>query len=170
MSVKKISFAGFLIALAISLSSLYVPTAFAKAFFVQHFINLVAAVTLNPFLAVMVAFATSLVRNILGTGTILAFPGSMIGAFLAAALYARYKSVFAAYLGEIIGTGLLGSQAAGILANLVLDKEGMGQILLVPFLLSTLVGATLAFVLIGALKKRHILNIFSNQPKGDTNE
>ncbi len=170
MSVKKISFAGFLIALAISLSSLYVPTAFAKAFFVQHFINLVAAVTLNPFLAVMVAFSTSLVRNISGTGTILAFPGSMIGAFLSAVLYARYKSVIAAYVGEIIGTGLLGSQVAALLGDLVLNKKGMGSVLLVPFMVSTLVGATLALTLIYAMKKRNILNIFNHTPKGETNE
>lgn len=170
MSVKKICFAGFLIALAISMSTLYVPTAFAKAFFVQHFINLVAAVTLNPLLAVFVAFATSLIRNILGIGTILAFPGSMIGAFLAAVMYSRSQSLFKAYLGEIIGTGLLGSLAAGLLGDLVLNKQGLFALLVVPFMLSTLVGASLALVLITALKKRNILNGFAQLKKGETNE
>ena len=170
MSVRKISFAGFLVALAISLSSLYLPTSFAKAFFVQHFINLVAAVTLNPLLAVFVAFATSLVRNIMGTGTILAFPGSMIGAFLSSVLYARYKSVILAYLGEIVGTGLIGSFVAGLLGDFVFDKQGMWHVLLVPFMISTIVGATMALMLITAMQKRNIFNILIQKPKGETNE
>ncbi|RQD74913.1 MAG: energy coupling factor transporter S component ThiW, partial [Halanaerobium sp. MSAO_Bac5] len=88
MKMKKLTFAALLIALGtISGHLIYIPVGIAKAFPVQHLINVLSAVLLGPAYAVWNAFAISLFRNILGTGSLLAFPGSMIGAFLAAYLY-----------------------------------------------------------------------------------
>lgn len=55
----------------------------AKVAPMQHLINLISGVLVGPWWAVTQAFITSLIRNILGTGTVLAFPGSMIGAIVA---------------------------------------------------------------------------------------
>lgn len=56
---------------------------------------------LGPKEAVSVAFVISCLRNMAGTGSLLAFPGSMIGAFLAGLAYRRWHNTGAAMLGEI---------------------------------------------------------------------
>jgi|GEM_PF-159929 len=78
----------------------------------QHLINVLGAVLLGPGFAVINAFLISLLRNMLGTGTLLAFPGSMIGALLAGFLYQWFKKDGLAVLGEFVGTGLVGGLAA----------------------------------------------------------
>jgi|SRR5699024_9438454 len=66
---------------------IWFPAGVAKAYPVQHAVNVIAAVMLGPGPAVIIAFMIALLRNMLGLGTLLAFPGSMFGAFLAAWLY-----------------------------------------------------------------------------------
>ena len=56
-------------------------------------------------------------------GSILAFPGSMVGVFLAAILYKKFKKVEIAVVGEVIGTGIIGALLAYPLAAFVLGKE-----------------------------------------------
>jgi thiW protein len=59
----------------------------AKVTPVQHAINVISAVFLGPWGALEVAFIIGLLRNILGVGSLLAFPGGMVGAFIAGYLY-----------------------------------------------------------------------------------
>ena len=54
------------------------------------------------------AFGTSLIRNLLGTGSLLAFPGSMVGAFLSGYLYSHTHKLWAAVIGEFVGTSIIG--------------------------------------------------------------
>ncbi|MGM0548428.1 MAG: energy coupling factor transporter S component ThiW, partial [Bacillota bacterium] len=106
MQNKKLTLSALLIALGTMTGHLiYIPIGVAKAFPVQHLINVLAAVLLGPAYAVWTAFAISLFRNILGTGSLLAFPGSMIGALIAGLLYQRFKSRNWALIGELFGTG-----------------------------------------------------------------
>lgn len=49
---------------------------------VQHMVNILCAVLLGPYYGVGVAFVASLLRNLLGLGSLMAFPGSMFGALL----------------------------------------------------------------------------------------
>ena len=46
---------------------------------VQHMVNILCAVFLGPWYGFAAAFLASLLRNLLGLGTLLAFPGSMVG-------------------------------------------------------------------------------------------
>lgn len=61
----------------------------------------------------------------LGTGSLLAFPGSMIGAALAGLAYSRYKTLPAAMAGEIFGTGIIGGFVAWIMATLLLGSKAV---------------------------------------------
>ena len=70
----------------------YIPAGASKCFPVQHAINVLCAVILGPKEAVSVAFVISCLRNMAGTGSLLAFPGSMIGAFLAGLAYRRWHN------------------------------------------------------------------------------
>ncbi|WP_255247455.1 energy coupling factor transporter S component ThiW [Paucisalibacillus globulus] len=51
------------------------PAGIARAYPVQHAVNVIAAILLGPFPAIVIAFMTGLVRIRTGTGSFLAFPG-----------------------------------------------------------------------------------------------
>ena len=106
-NTKKLLTAAMLTALSVSLSSFAIPIGASKCFPIQHLCNVIAGVFLGPGYGVAMAFCTSFIRNLLGTGSLLAFPGSMVGAFLCGLLYQRTGRLAAAYFGEVFGTGIL---------------------------------------------------------------
>ena len=142
---QKVALSGVLIALAVVFGTFSIPIGAAKISPIQHFVNVVSAVTLGPFYAVVNAFAASFIRNILGTGSMLAFPGSMIGAFLAGVIYNKVNLLFSAVIGEVIGTGILGAIAAYPVALLIMGKEGAIFMFVTPFIMSCSAGALIAY-------------------------
>jgi energy coupling factor transporter S component ThiW len=151
----KVVGSGLLVAIGVLLgSNFYIPIGVAKAFPIQHVINVIAAVIFGPAYAVMCAFAISLLRNLMGTGSLLAFPGSMIGAFLAGIFYLKTRRHLAACLGEVIGTGLIGSLAAYPIAKWFLGMDHGALYFVIPFATSSLVGALLGAVLLKTLLHR----------------
>ena len=78
---KKLVISGILIAISTILGTFSIPLLGAKVAPIQHLVNVIAAVILGPVYGVGCAFVSSLLRNILGTGSLLAFPGSMVGVF-----------------------------------------------------------------------------------------
>ena len=102
------------------------------------------------------AFGTPLIRNLMGTGSLLAFPGSMIGAFCCGMLYKHTRRLPLAYLGEVAGTGILGGLACYPVATLLMGKEAALFAYVLPFLVSTLGGATISVLALGALQKTHV--------------
>jgi len=146
MDNKKLTFSALLIALGTLTGHLiYIPVGVAKAFPVQHLINVLSAVLLGPTFAVWNAFAISLLRNMLGVGSLLAFPGSMIGALLAALLYKKYKKNLSAVFGEVFGTGFLGAIAAVPVARLLMGSNSAVFFFIIPFLMSSLGGSVIAY-------------------------
>ena len=153
--VSKIAISGILIAIGTTTSTLLtIPVFGAKMAPVQHFINVLSAVLLGPYYAVLNAFSISLLRNLLGTGTLLAFPGSMVGALLASLMYKYSKNIYASALGEIIGTGILGALLAYPVYAYILGKEAALTFFIVPFSISCIGGAIIAtiFLNIPAIK------------------
>lgn len=120
----------------------------AKVAPMQHLINLISGVLVGPWWAVTQAFMTSLIRNILGTGTVLAFPGSMIGAFCVGWLFQKTKSLLMAALGELIGTGILGAIVAYPVAKWLMGTNGALWLFVPSFLLSALVGVVAGYVIL----------------------
>jgi energy coupling factor transporter S component ThiW len=102
-----------------------------------------------------VAFVASLLRNILGLGSLMAFPGSMFGALLCGLVYAKTKNLIATLVGEVFGTSILGGLCAYPVAICLMGKSA-GDIAfyayIVPFLISTAVGAVIAGVLVYSLQ------------------
>lgn len=129
---RKLTYSAIIAAITTILSSMvYIPLGFAKIFPIQHFANVVSAVLLGPWYAVLQAFLTSTLRNLMGTGSLFAYPGSMIGALLAALLFAKTKKLAFAALGEVVGTGLLGAMATYPIAILFLGR-GSGAVRFCP--------------------------------------
>lgn len=132
---------------------IYIPIGFTKVFPIQHFINVLAAVILGPGYAVLQAFSISLLRNLMGTGSIFAFPGSIIGAFLAAYLYQKSKKIGFAFLGEVVGTGILGGFACYPIATLLLGQEAAIFGFLPAFIVSSLAGSIIGMIMLSILLK-----------------
>lgn len=141
-------------------SFIFVPVGFAKVFPIQHVANVISAVILGPFFALTQAFLVSLIRNMTGTGSIFAFPGSMIGALLAAVLYQKTKKIGFACLGEVLGTGILGSLTCYPIAVFLLGEKAALFGFLPAFLLSSLMGSLLAFLILRVLLKNHYMRGF----------
>lgn len=161
-SIKKLAVAGLLVALGVVCSAFYIPVGAAKCFPIQHMVNVIGAVLLGPGYAVGMAFVTSLIRVMMGTGSLLAFPGSMIGALCCGLLYRYTGKLALAYFGEVFGTGILGALAAFPVATLIMSKQVAVFAYVIPFLVSTFGGATISFLFISALKKAKALDMMKS--------
>ena len=147
-SLKKLSIAALFVAVGVMSAHLvYIPVGVAKCFPVQHAVNVLLAVLLGTRYAVSAAFGTSLLRMFLGTGSLLAFPGSMFGAWLSGWLYGRTGHILGVVAGEIVGTGILGSLAAYPVAKYLLGSGVGAFFFVIPFMISTLGGSLLAWLL-----------------------
>ncbi|MEM0101122.1 MAG: energy coupling factor transporter S component ThiW [Candidatus Methanomethyliaceae archaeon] len=130
LNSRRIAAVCLLSALGVALSPIFIPVGPIKLYPIQSALNVIAGVLLGPFWAVIQAFIISTIRNILGVGTIFAYPGSLIGSFLVGIIYWHFypnfkpKHEYIAGFGEFIGTGLIGGTiAALIFAPLFFPKQ-----------------------------------------------
>lgn len=157
MDTRSVARAVILVAIAVALSPVFIPVGISKCFPGQHMVNVVAAVMLGPVYAVAIATISGIIRNVLGLGTLLAFPGGMIGALLAGLAYWKFKNIYMAGVGEIIGTGLLGSLVSvWIVAPLFMGNTVALTIMIVAFSISTLGGTVIGIVALRLLRKAGI--------------
>ena len=101
------------------------------------------------------AFRQEELRNLLGLGSLMAFPGSMFGALLCGLTYHKAKQLLPTLVAEVFGTSILGGLCAYPVAIFLMGKSA-GDIAfyayIVPFLISTAVGAVIAGVLVYSLQ------------------
>ena len=144
---RKLTLAGILVAVLGGFFS--IPVLGSRCAPVQHLVNILAAVFLGPLWGIGVAFAASLLRNIAGLGSLMAFPGSMIGALACGLAYHYTKRLGITCIAEALGTGILGALAAYPVAALLMGLNPASYtVYIVPFLLSTGAGSLLAYVLL----------------------
>lgn len=152
-NTKKLALTAIFAAIAVVGSMFSIPVLGSKCAPVQHLVNILGAVFLGPWWALAAAFIASLIRNLLGLGTLLAFPGSMCGVFLAGILYKYMKILPAAYIGEVFGTAVIGGMLAYPISAVLLGNESAALFtFVVPFLISTVGGTVIAIVVTLALK------------------
>lgn len=148
MNTKKLAYTAIFIAVGVlSAHLVYIPIGIAKCFPLQHVINILLAVILGTRYSVSAAFGISLLRNILGTGSLLAFPGSMVGAALAGLLFKKTNSIWGAIIGEVIGTGIIGALLAYPVAKYFVGSQAGAFFFIIPFLVSTVGGSVIAYFL-----------------------
>jgi len=164
INTKMLSISALFIAIGTLTSHLiYIPVGVSKCFPVQHLINVLSAVMLGPGYALWNAFAISVLRNITGVGTLLAFPGSMIGALLAGLIYQKTKNQLYTVFGEVIGTGILGGLVAYPVAKYLIGHEAALFFFVIPFLISTLGGSIIAYLMLKRLLKVEFYKTWMNK-------
>lgn len=124
-----------------------------------HLINITCAVMLGPMEAFVCALLIGIIRmGIMGIPP-LAITGAVFGAALSGILYrqAKGKLIFAC-LGEVIGTGIIGAIVSYPVMALLWGRSGLTWMFYVPsFIAGTLIGGTIAFLLLSVLKRNGAL-------------
>lgn len=153
MSVRKLTLMALFVAIAVA-GSMFVaiPTGIARAYPIQHAVNVVSAIFLGPVPAVIIAFVTALVRIFTGTGSLLAIPGSVIGAFLAAMAYKYSGKAWLAGVGEVIGTGIIASLVAVPYAKILMGTSVAAFAFMPAFFVSSAIGAILGVIIAASLR------------------
>ena len=150
---RKLVLAGVLTALAVAGSLISIPVGVSKCSPVQHLVNVLSAVMLGPWWSLLMAFLAALIRNLLGIGTLFAFPGSMCGALLAGLMYKYGKKLPFALIGELVGTGTIGAILTYPIATFIMGKETALFAMVIPFSVSSLGGVIISAVILYALKR-----------------
>ena len=128
-NIRKLAMAAVLVAVAVVGSLFSFPFLGAKCSPVQHLVNIIGGVYLGPWYSLGVAFCASLLRNIFGLGSLMAFPGSMVGAFLSGVMFHwifKGKPLALrlpmAYVGELFGTSVIGGMLSFPIAYLIMNR------------------------------------------------
>ena len=162
VKTKKLAIAAIFVALAVVGSAfIQFPVFGSQCSPTQHMVNVLCAIFLGPGYGVGVAFCASLIRNLLSLGSLMAFPGSMIGALCCGLMYKALRNkndvaaIAATLVAEMLGTGVLGGLCAWPVSVLFMNADAATLAVtayLIPFLISTVVGSIIAGVLVYALK------------------
>ena len=164
VNIRKLTVAALFAAVAVVGSLFSFPVFGAKCTPVQHLVNILCAVLVGPWWGLAAAFIASLIRNLLGIGTLLAFPGSMCGALLSGLLYRYLKKLPFAYVGEVFGTGIIGGMLSYPIAALLMNSDTAALFTyVVPFLISTCGGTIIAIIVTLPLKKSGLLDKMKQQ-------
>lgn len=155
--VKKLAVAAVFCAVAVVGSMFSFPIFGSKCAPVQHMVNVLCAVLLGPWYGLGAAFAASVLRNLLGLGTLMAFPGSMLGAVLCGVVYWKSKNIAATLVGEVFGTAVLGGLCAYPVGVFLMGQEAAFYAYIIPFLISTAAGSIIAGILVYSLKGTGVL-------------
>lgn len=124
----------------------------------QHFINVIAAVFLGPAWGFACALMTGLMRMVLNGSSILAVIGAVVGAFLSGLLYKTFHKLIWAVIGEVIGTGILSAIIAYPFMRTFYGLPATSIFTYIPFFIpSSLMGATLGYILLKTLDKSKVL-------------
>lgn len=158
------------VALGVALSAFSIPIGPAKVFPFQHMINVLVGILVGPLDAVVVAAIIGIIRNGLGTGTVLAFSG-IFGGLVVGYLYryvwrndhvAWFESVGTVLIGGTLGYLLLlpvtqPTTFLGFMAGKPLAKEFLGFTglfaLWAAFGVSSVPGSALGLVVLKALRR-----------------
>jgi energy-coupling factor transport system ATP-binding protein len=164
METRKVARAVILVAIGVAISPFTsIPIGIARINPAQHFVNVVGAVLLGPWWAAGIALVIGILRNAFGTGTLLAFPGGMIGAFLAGVVYRYTRNLYLGALGEVFGTGFLGSVVSVlIVAPTLMGKTMAMGALMIAFSGSTLLGSILGIFALKLLDRAGFVTLRKN--------
>ncbi|WP_352400681.1 energy coupling factor transporter S component ThiW [Anaerotignum sp.] len=124
-----------------------------------HLINIVCAVFMGPWYALLNATLIGIIRMLFMGIPPLALTGAIFGATLSGILYRASKgNLLFAVIGEIIGTGIIGSIVSYPVMKFLVGKGSLSLFFYTPmFLSATIMGGTVAYLFLVVLKKNGML-------------
>jgi len=129
-----------------------------------HLINIVCAVFLGPWYSLLCATLIGIIRMLTMGIPPLALTGAIFGAFFSGVFYRMSKGkILCAVLGEVFGTGIIGALLSYPVMTFLWGKEGLTWMFYVPsFICGTLIGGSIAYVLLRKLAANGMLAEFQN--------
>ncbi len=119
----------------------------------QHFINALAAVFLGPWYGCVSALLCGILRMLSGR-TLQAIAGAIFGPILAGLLYRKTKSIWLVFVGEVVGTGILGALASYPLMKWFYALDAQSPFYYIPYYIpSALMGAGMGVAVLLILKR-----------------
>ena len=129
-----------------------------------HLINIVCAVFLGPWYSLLCAALIGIIRMLTMGIPPLALTGAIFGAFFSGVFYRMSKGkIICAVLGEVFGTGIIGALMSYPVMTFLWGREGLSWMFYVPsFICGTLIGGSIAYVLLRKLASNGMLAEFQN--------
>lgn len=176
-NTARLAAAAMLTAAAAAGSLFSFPFLGAKCSPVQHLVNIIGGVYLGPWYSLGIAFCASLIRNILGLGSPMAFPGSMAGAFLSGVMFHMIfrgkppaARLIAAYAGELFGTSVIGGILSFPVAYFIMKNTAATLFgFIFPFFVSSTAGTAIAAVTVTAMKRVRFFDEYLGNGTGQGN-
>ena len=160
ITTRKIVLTGLFTCLAFVLNTfVYFP---AMAPF-QHFVNVLAAVFVGPWYGSAAGFLTGVLRMACGrdVGSV---TGAMFGPILGGLLYRKFGTWWSVYIGEVIGTGVVGAMASYPLFRLFYGLDAQSPFYFIPFYIpSAAVGAAMGVAVLLILTRTGTLERMLHQ-------
>lgn len=139
-----------------------------------HLINITCSVLLGPWYSLLCASVIGVIRMLTMAIPPIALTGAVFGAFLSGVLYKASKgSIAAAFLGEVVGTGIIGALVSYPVMAMFSPREGLYLFFYLPtFIPGTLIGGSIAYVflrklsangMLGAMQKKLGANVYEHK-------
>ncbi len=149
--LKRFVLLAMLVAIGVVISPILRVHGFAP---MQHFINVICSVLLGPYYSLACAFMIGIIRMSLMGISPLALTGAIFGAFLSGLLYKKYNTFISACIGEVIGTGIIGSIISFPVMKFIAGDSKVALFTFTPsFIIATIIGSSIAYILLKALEK-----------------
>ncbi|MFR3808108.1 MAG: energy coupling factor transporter S component ThiW [Lachnospiraceae bacterium] len=120
-----------------------------------HLINIVCSVLMGPWYSLLCATMIGVIRMLFMGIPPLALTGAVFGAFLSGVFYrSSGGKIICAVLGEIFGTGIIGSLVSYPVMAFIMGRDGLNAFFYTPmFISATIMGGAVAYVFLKALSK-----------------
>ena len=127
-----------------------------------HLINIVCSVLMGPWYSLLCATMIGVIRMLFMGIPPLALTGAVFGAFLSGVFYRLSGGkIICAVLGEIFGTGIIGSLVSYPVMAFIMGRDGLNAFFYTPmFISATIMGGAVAYVFLKALSKAGLLAKF----------
>lgn len=124
----------------------------------QHFVDVLAAVLVGPWYGCAAAFLCGAMRMMSGR-TIQAIAGAVFGPILGGLIYRKTKNIYLVFVGEVIGTGVIGALVSYPLMKWFYALDVQQWYYYVPFYTpSAAVGAGMGIAVLLGLKRSGVLS------------
>jgi len=151
--IRLLSYTALFTALAVLGSGINFPMGPVKAFPFQHAINVIAGIMIGPWYGVLAATLAALIRLMIGTGTVFAFPGGIPGVLVVGILYHMIiRRDWVGFL-EPIGTVLIGATLSAYLVAPLVGRTATLYFFQTAFLVSCVPGSIIGFFLVKILRR-----------------